>query len=62
MDIISSLLKGHKHYWGVPHERELDRRMIQTCYECSAEREIRIDLHPSFSPEQRPDKDNLKAA
>ena len=59
---IMSLLTGHKHYWGIPHERDLDRRMVLTCYECGAEREIRIDLHPSFTADQQPDSDKLKAA
>jgi hypothetical protein len=44
MDILS-LLMNHKHYWGVPHRREPDKRLIQTCYGCGAERLILIDLN-----------------
>ena len=43
---ILSLLTNHNHYWGIPHERLTDRRLIQTCYECGAEREIKVDLRP----------------
>ena len=60
---IMSLLTSHKHYWGIPHERDSDKRLIQTCYECGAEREIQIDLHPSFKAEPSwPKKDKLRAA
>lgn len=60
---ILSLLTGHTHYWGIPHERDSDGRLIQTCYECGAEREIKIDLHPTFRAETlRPKKDRIKAA
>lgn len=41
-----SLLTNHNHYWGIPHERVTDRRLIQTCYECGAERELKVDLRP----------------
>ena len=34
----------HRHYWGIPHRRVTDNRMIQICYECGKEREIRMDL------------------
>jgi hypothetical protein len=47
---IRSLLTNHTHYWGVPHERGSDKRLVQTCYECSAEREIKIDLRPTWIP------------
>jgi len=46
MDILS-FLNNHKHYWGIPHARAIDDRIIQTCYECGAEREVKIDLRPS---------------
>jgi hypothetical protein len=49
MNIIS-LLTNHTHYWGIPHERPSDKRLIQTCYECGAEREIKVDLRPSWVP------------
>jgi hypothetical protein len=44
---ILAFLRNHYHYWGVPHPRSTDNRLIQTCYECSAEREIKIELRPS---------------
>jgi hypothetical protein len=34
----------HRHYWGIPHRRLTDNRMIQICYECGKEREVRMDL------------------
>ena len=39
---ILAFLKNHAHYWGVPHPRSVDNRLIQVCYECGAEREIKI--------------------
>lgn len=47
---IFSLLKGHEHYWGVVHSRSSDDRLIQTCYECGAEREVKVELRPSPLP------------
>ena len=44
---ILAFLRNHYHYWGVPHPRTRDNRLIQTCYECGAEREIKIELRPS---------------
>ena len=44
---ILAFLRNHYHYWGVPHPRSSDNRLVQTCYECSAEREIKIELRPS---------------
>jgi hypothetical protein len=50
---ILQLLTGHEHYWGVPHKRLVaDKLLIQTCYECGADRRVRADLQPSSSPEQ----------
>lgn len=46
---ILAFLKNHNHYWGVPHPRNIDDRLVQTCYECGAEREIKIELRPSSS-------------
>jgi len=60
---IVSLMTFHRHYWGVPHERDRDKRLIQTCYECGSEREIRVDLRASFRAEDvGPKRDDLKAA
>ncbi|MFY9557774.1 MAG: hypothetical protein WAV20_02480 [Blastocatellia bacterium] len=45
---ILAFLRNHAHYWGIPHPRNVDSRLIQTCYECGAEREVKIELRPSF--------------
>ena len=42
-----SLLMNHTHYYGVPHERPADRRLVQTCYDCGAERVLKVELRPS---------------
>jgi hypothetical protein len=41
---LLAFLRNHQHYWGVPHPRTADDRLVQTCYECGAEREIKIEL------------------
>ena len=46
MDILA-FLNNHKHYWGIPHAHATDSRIVQTCYECGGEREVKIDLRPS---------------
>jgi len=46
---ILAFLRNHAHYWGVPHSRSTDCRLVQTCYECGAEREVKIELRPSLS-------------
>jgi hypothetical protein len=28
----------HKHYWSIPHSREIDNRIVQICYDCGKER------------------------
>lgn len=43
MDILSFLI-NHKHYWGVPHKRKSDGHLIQICYDCGSEREVKVDL------------------
>jgi hypothetical protein len=48
---ILAFFRNHQHYWGIPHPRETDNRLIQTCYECSAEREVKIELRPSPNDE-----------
>lgn len=53
---IMSLLSNHSHYWGIPHDRPSDNRLIQTCYECGAEREIKVNLRPFWiQPDGRPE-------
>jgi hypothetical protein len=54
---ILSFLANHKHYWGIPHERKSDKRLVQTCYECGAERLIKVDLRPLWIP-QDPDSED----
>lgn len=47
---ILAFLRNHAHYWGIPHPRSsTDSRLIQTCYECGSEREVKIELRPSFT-------------
>jgi hypothetical protein len=46
MDITGFLI-NHRHYWGIPHARDIDDRIVQTCYECGAESEVKINLRPS---------------
>lgn len=41
---ILAFLRNHAHYWGIPHSRSRDNRLVQTCYECGAEREMKIEL------------------
>ncbi|HZM91364.1 MAG TPA: hypothetical protein VFF31_32880 [Blastocatellia bacterium] len=45
---ILAFLRNHAHYWGIPHPRNNDGRLIQTCYECGAERVVRVELRPSI--------------
>jgi hypothetical protein len=44
---LLAFLRNHTHYWGVPHPRALDNRLVQTCYECGAERQVKIELRPA---------------
>jgi len=39
---------SRKHYWCTPHRTE-DRRLVQVCYECGAERPAR-ELHNEALP------------
>ena len=41
---ILAFFTNHQHYWGIPHPRTADDRLVQTCYECGAEREVKIQL------------------
>jgi len=40
--LLTSLF--HQHYWGIPHRRPGDGRLIVSCYECNAEREVKAEL------------------
>ena len=62
MNIIA-FLNNHKHYWGIPHTRGIDSRIVLTCYECGAEREVKIDLGPSPFPNPiSKEQEHIKAA
>jgi len=48
---ILRLITGHEHYWGIPHQHVAAKFLIQTCYECGADRKVKADLQPSPTPE-----------
>jgi hypothetical protein len=48
----------HRHYWGLPHKREGDSRLVQICYECGKVREVQIDLNSN--EDVSPTKDDLE--
>jgi hypothetical protein len=58
---ILQLLASHRHYWGIPHERPADRRIIQICYECGAERKVKVELHASVAAQQESRSTTVKA-
>jgi hypothetical protein len=60
---ILAFLRNHAHYWGVPHTRVADNRLIMTCYECGAERVVKIELRDLPCNEFVPvmDEDHLAA-
>jgi hypothetical protein len=41
---LSELFSNHSPYWGVPRPRALDNDLIQTCYECGRERDVKAEL------------------
>jgi hypothetical protein len=41
---------SRKHYWCTPH-RSADRRLVQVCYECGAERPAH-EFHDEFAAER----------
>ena len=41
---IMDFLANHSHYWGMIHRSPTDSRLIQICYECGKEREVKVDL------------------
>ncbi|HVF90952.1 MAG TPA: hypothetical protein VNH22_12865 [Blastocatellia bacterium] len=45
----------HRHYWGLPHKREGDSRLVQICYECGKEREVQMDLSSNDEGDQKGD-------
>jgi len=49
----------HKHYWSIPHSREIDNRIVQICYDCGKERVSPISL--GFrEPEQLREPDGFR--
>ena len=43
----------HRHYWGLPHKRQGDSRLVQVCYECGKEREVQMDLSSNNETDQK---------
>lgn len=43
----------HRHYWGLPHKRAGDSRLVQVCYECGKEREVQMDLSSNDQEDQK---------
>ena len=41
---------SRKHYWCIPH-RTADKRLVQVCYECGAERPVH-EFHDEFAAER----------
>jgi hypothetical protein len=50
----------HRHYWGIPHRRAADNRMIQICYECGKEREVRMELAPADDHDADADAEDIR--
>ena len=48
---LLAFLRNHAHYWGVPHPDAKNNRLVQTCYECGAERQITKWLSPEGEQE-----------
>jgi len=45
----------HRHYWGLPHKRAGDSRLVQVCYECGKEREVQMDLSSNDHEDEKGD-------
>lgn len=37
-------LYNHSHHWGVPHRPFRDSLLLQTCYECGAQRKVKVSF------------------
>jgi hypothetical protein len=59
---ILTFLNNHKHSSGIPHARDIDSRIVQPCYECGAEREVKFDLRPSPFVVPIKEQEHIKAA
>jgi hypothetical protein len=44
MKFLRSIFLMCSHYFGVPHPRTLDGRLVMTCYSCGKEREVKVVL------------------
>jgi hypothetical protein len=49
MSFLKALFEFHSHYFGIPHPRETDNRLVTTCYECGKEREVKVALREGVS-------------
>ena len=59
---LLEMFYNHSHYWGVPHPRSTDDKIVQVCYECGAEREVKVQLRQSDDMKIRtPYRDNIAA-
>jgi len=46
---LLQLFYNHAHHWGVPHRPFQDDKLMQTCYACGAQREVKISFpHSNF--------------
>ena len=59
---ILELLRNHRHYWGVPHARPSDNRLVFTCYECGKDREVKVDLRPYLAKKNSKAENRQKKA
>jgi hypothetical protein len=50
---ILELFTNHSHYWGVPHLKSTDNRLIQICYGCGKERLVKVNLLLTGEPAHR---------
>jgi hypothetical protein len=41
---FKKLFAMHRHYWGIPYPHAIDNRLVQTCYECGADRDVKAEL------------------
>ena len=45
MLLLWEVLTNHRHYWGVPHRCEQDRRtVVMICYGCGKEKKVKVSL------------------
>jgi hypothetical protein len=45
MNFLKELFSSHKQYWGIPYPHAIGNRPVQTCYECGANRDVKVELH-----------------